>query len=351
MPKKTNITSTRRMGKIFYPSFSIYPAPRVYNRSFLRCGIYIAALVILLISQSGCLVSASKYRIKSQELDEAMARNKLLADKYESLIDERDKLEEKNALLTSALDAKEKTDKATIGDLNAENKQLREENKKLAVERDDLKVKIVNLAQEKKTEIDNLKTTYKTVVDDIKKEAEADKLQITQLENKLTVSIVDKILFESGQVELKKAGRDVLKRIGNILKKMTGQQIKIEGYTDNVPIGKDLISRYPTNWELSAARAINVAKYLQAETDIDPSLLVVCAYSQYRPIADNSTSEGKAKNRRIEIVLVPMDFEPVEQTSQEQKQPVVKSMSAEPSAGKLATPAIVVPKTSTGTGK
>lgn len=275
--------------------------------------LYVLVLIGLVLFQSGCLVSANKYRIKTEELNKAIAENNRLNAKYDTLMDEKEKLEEKNTLLTSALDAKQSTNAAAIADLTQDNKKLREENKKLSSENEDLKEKIIKIAQQKKAEIDTLKNTYKALVDDIQKEMEEGKIQINQLENRLTVAIVDKILFESGQVEVKETGRKVLKKIGDILKKVTDKQIRIEGYTDNVPIGKDLISRYPTNWELSAARAMNVAKYLQNEVGIDSSLLVVCAYSQYRPIADNNTAEGKAKNRRIEIVLVPLDFEPVEQ--------------------------------------
>ncbi|MFH1239494.1 MAG: flagellar motor protein MotB [bacterium] len=304
MSKNRKVKIRRRIENFFYPSF------------FYRTPVYLTGLIILVLFQSGCLVSAGKYRLKTEELNKAMTQNKRLTDKYEALLEEKEKLEEKNVLLTSALDARESTDKTTINDLNAENKQLREDHKKFSRENEDLKNKIVNIAHEKKTEIDNLKTTYNSLVGDMKKELDEGKIQITQLENKFTVSIVDKILFESGQVEVKEAGRAVLKRIGDILKKVADRQIRIEGYTDNVPIGRDLVSKYPTNWELSATRAINVAKYLQGETGIDPTFLSVGAYSQYRPIADNSTPEGRAKNRRIEIVLVPMDFEPVEQTQE-----------------------------------
>ncbi|HEX9023817.1 MAG TPA: OmpA family protein, partial [Geobacteraceae bacterium] len=76
--------------------------------------------------------------------------------------------------------------------------------------------------------------------------------------------------------------------------------------TDNVQISGSLSRKYPTNWELSAARAINVTRYLQQQ-GIDPALLSAVAYGEYRPVAGNDTEEGKAKNRRIEIILVPRE--------------------------------------------
>jgi chemotaxis protein MotB len=82
--------------------------------------------------------------------------------------------------------------------------------------------------------------------------------------------------------------------------------IRIEGHTDAIPISGSLAQRYPTNWELSAARAINVARYLQKEA-INPALLSAAGFGEFKPVADNATVEGRAKNRRIEIVLVPKD--------------------------------------------
>ena len=79
--------------------------------------------------------------------------------------------------------------------------------------------------------------------------------------------------------------------------------IRIEGHTDNVPIRGALTAKYATNWELSAARAINVTRFLQKQ-GLDPMLLTAAAYGEYKPVAPNDSDEGKAKNRRIEIVLV-----------------------------------------------
>jgi len=87
---------------------------------------------------------------------------------------------------------------------------------------------------------------------------------------------------------------------------VSDKNIRIEGHTDNVPITGSLAQRYPTNWELSAARAINVARYLQKQA-VDPGGLSAIAFGEFRPVADNGTPEGREKNRRIEIVLVPKE--------------------------------------------
>lgn len=119
--------------------------------------------------------------------------------------------------------------------------------------------------------------------------------------------MVEKILFDSGSAEIKKEGKKVLDRVVEILKNVKDRQINIEGHTDNVPISPRLAQKFPTNWELSTARATNVVRYLQ-EKGIDPALLSATGYAEYRPVSPNDTEEGRAKNRRIEIVLVPLEL-------------------------------------------
>jgi chemotaxis protein MotB len=118
--------------------------------------------------------------------------------------------------------------------------------------------------------------------------------------------MVDAILFDSGKAEVKPEGQAILQKIVSIVKDVKDRAIRVEGHTDNVPIIGMLAKKYPTNWELSAARAINVARTLQ-EQGIDPAQLSTAAYGEYKPVAGNDTPEGKAKNRRIEIVLVPKE--------------------------------------------
>jgi chemotaxis protein MotB len=127
------------------------------------------------------------------------------------------------------------------------------------------------------------------------------------LKGKLTVNMVDAILFDSGKAEVKTDGLAVLQKVINILKTLNDKAIRIEGHTDNVPIRGLLAARYPTNWELSAARAINVTRYLQ-EQGVDPLVLSAVAFGEYKPVAANESEEGRTRNRRIEIILVPKEI-------------------------------------------
>ena len=168
-----------------------------------------------------------------------------------------------------------------------------------------------DVTSEKKKEVAETKSTYESLIGELQGEISRGEIKITRAVDRLTVNLVDKILFDSGKVEIKGKGLEVLKRLGEILREVQEKQIRIEGHTDNVPIGPDLKEEFPTNWELSTRRAANVVRYLQEVVGIDPALLSATGYSEYRPIASNDTAEGTAENRRIEIVLLPLDVKGV----------------------------------------
>jgi chemotaxis protein MotB len=163
---------------------------------------------------------------------------------------------------------------------------------------------IALLKKSKEAEVKTVSKTYEELLAEMKGEIEHGQIAITELQGKLTVDVLDKILFDSGQADVKPEGLAVLKRVVEILMTVTDKVIRIEGHTDNIPIAGALAKRYPTNWELSAARALNVTRYLEKE-GIDPTILSAAAFGEYQPVAENDTPEGRAKNRRIAIILLP----------------------------------------------
>jgi chemotaxis protein MotB len=189
--------------------------------------------------------------------------------------------------------------------------------------RDELQVRVDNLAQEKaavagrleeqivksskakEQEIERLKATYDTLMADMKAEVEQGQVTITKLADRLSVSMVDRILFPSGEAEITADGLKVLQRVGNVLKNAEEKIIRVEGHTDNVPISGKLTDKFPTNWELSTARASNVVRFLQEKVAIDPDRLEAVGLSEFHPVASNATAEGRSRNRRIEIALLP----------------------------------------------
>jgi chemotaxis protein MotB len=134
----------------------------------------------------------------------------------------------------------------------------------------------------------------------------ADQVEIQQLENGIRVRMSSDLLYREGSIELTPAGVKALDKVAPQLANSAAQsfQIDIVGNTDNVPIGPQLTSRYPTNWELAGARAAVVLRHLQ-EQGVDPSRLEAVSNGEYHPVASNDSPGGRAKNRRTDVVLRP----------------------------------------------
>jgi chemotaxis protein MotB len=162
--------------------------------------------------------------------------------------------------------------------------------------------------ESKQLEIQNVQSTKDSLISEMQEEIQNNQIKITQLADKLQLSIVDKILFPSGEADISPEGIRVLTRIGNILRNAKDRTVRVEGHTDNIRIGGRLKTVFPTNWELSTARATNVVRFLQEKTGMDPKRLEAVGLGPYRPVASNDTHDGRAQNRRIEILLSPVDL-------------------------------------------
>jgi chemotaxis protein MotB len=182
--------------------------------------------------------------------------------------------------------------------LGRSKEQLAELNQRL--ERD-----VAKISKEKEEEIARLSRTHDEMVASLKQEVEAGEITITRIADRLSVNIVDRLLFPSGEADISDDGRKVLERVGKILAQTKDKVIRIEGHTDNVPIGVALRGRFPTNWELSTARATTVARFLHESAVIDPAVFEAVGLGEYHPVASNKTTRGRSLNRRIEIILFP----------------------------------------------
>ncbi len=172
--------------------------------------------------------------------------------------------------------------------------------------RDTLQVTEADLAKMKR-ELEESSKAHKDLVDGLKKEIDDGSIKITRLKNRLSVEIVDKILFASGSAKITPEGEGVLKKVSSVLKDVKENDIRIEGHTDNVPIGPRLMEKFPSNWELSTARATQVVRFLSHQ-EVPPENMLAAGFSKYRPVAGNDDPEGRQRNRRIEIVLFPRDI-------------------------------------------
>lgn len=128
---------------------------------------------------------------------------------------------------------------------------------------------------------------------------------ISRLQDKLRVDVADNILFQLGSAELLPGGKEVLDNLAMVLADSKDQTIQVAGHTDDLPI-KSPSFRYPTNWELSAARALSAVRYLEEVCGIPGKKLAAVAHGQYQPRVPNNSPENRAKNRRIEILLTPV---------------------------------------------
>ncbi|MDA3788113.1 MAG: OmpA family protein [Desulfobacula sp.] len=171
-----------------------------------------------------------------------------------------------------------------------------------------IKQRATQLEKEKKEALlqaQTLKKTYNELVEQLKHELDSKNATLKEFEKKLTITFVDRILFDSGMAVLNQEGKTTLGKVGQILKNSPGSRLRIIGHTDNVVIAEGFRYKFPSNWELSASRASSVARFFHENNGIDPEKMEVVGKSFYHPISDNTTPEGRSKNRRVEIVIIP----------------------------------------------
>ena len=194
------------------------------------------------------------------------------------------------------------------GSLLQEKEALLKERESYQKENDTLQTRINELSHkaEKAEQLEKATQTYQDLQMKLEKEIQEGQVQIKEMKDRLTMTMVDKIIFPSGSAVISKEGKKVLDKVVSILKDVKDKRIQIEGHTDNVKIVSELKNRFPTNWELSTARATEVVRYLQEKGGLNPNLLSATGYGEYQPVAPNDSEEGRHKNRRIEIVLLPL---------------------------------------------
>lgn len=146
--------------------------------------------------------------------------------------------------------------------------------------------------------------THRSLEDEMRAALESKDVTISQLQGKLTVSILDRVLFDSGEADLKPGGEAVLRKVAAILTQHPNLKIHVIGHTDNVPIRASARNRFASNWELSTARATAAVRFLSETAGVDPRRLGAVGYGEFRPVADNATTEGRARNRRIAITIL-----------------------------------------------
>lgn len=202
----------------------------------------------------------------------------------------------------SDLEQRLQAEKATVARLQQGGEALAAEKERLEKER-----------AAKEAEIERLTRTQQELSKSLQAEIERGDITIKQVRDRLTINMVEKVLFNSGQAQVKPAGLNILTQVSDVLKNVTDKQIRIEGHTDNVPIGVKIRDKFPTNWELSTARATNVVRFFIDRGGVGRESLEAVGFADTRPVASNDTDAGRTENRRIEIVLYPRDLSQVVQ--------------------------------------
>ena len=281
-----------------------------------------------------------------QNLDQEATQRKAAEQQAASLAQEREALAARSSELQSRLDGLEKEKgqlNSELGDVRGHITDLeqklasgsasaQEEITKLQKQASELEANTARIAKEreqlrqeqsrlaatleqerlaKEDEITRLTRTQEELSKSLQDEISKGNITIQQVRDRLTINMVDRVLFDSGQAQVKPAGVKVLQQVGDVLKTVTDKQIRIEGHTDNVPISSKLQDRFKTNWELSTARATTVVRYLIDQGGVDRQYLSAVGYADTHPIASNDSDEGRSSNRRIEIVLYPKDLKEI----------------------------------------
>ena len=205
------------------------------------------------------------------------------------------------------LDAKQKDlaacEQRAKSDLDACNSSRSETEAKLAAANQELSG-YRQTAEANQRRVEEMQRQEAQMRERLSKELTDKNVEIEQLKGQLSVRMLDKIVFRSGSADILPKGMEVLDKLAEAVKG-NNDTIRIEGHTDDTPISAALKAKYPSNWELSAARAASVARYFETKHQIDAKRLEAVGCSMYRPVAPNDTPENKQRNRRVEIVLKP----------------------------------------------
>ena len=144
-----------------------------------------------------------------------------------------------------------------------------------------------------------------SAADAVLKDIQSGKAGVEQEGEAFSVTLSDTLLFEEGKAAVTEAGAARLGRLAAALKALPGKRIRVEGHSDNAPFKKGLLGGYDGHWELSAARATAVARWLHQHGALDPALIEAAGYGEFRPVKPNATPEGRAANRRLVLVVSP----------------------------------------------
>ena len=280
------------MERASYKAGSLGAKNRPAWDSLWRMRSIVVALLLSTVALSGC---------KRKELEAALAEaNKKLEATEAELGAEKGKnktLTEQNQTLEQKITELE----AQIAKLSTDIKVLEEQNADLARKAGATQDELKTLRAEKAKRMAELQV-YKDLFGKLKALVDAGTIQVEFRKGRLVVKLASSILFDSGKTELKPEGQTALGSLAAALKSLNDREFLVAGHTDNVPIKT---AKFKNNWDLSTARAVEVVQYLITQ-GMTSSNIGAAGYGENDPVADNKDEAGKAQNRRIEVILMPL---------------------------------------------
>lgn len=249
---------------------------------------------------AGCGVPKKEHQAVLDQLDQTKIE---LADTQKAKADSEEALNADIARLSNEINALEEAKAALEGQLDEANASLSMYESETGNLQDALKATKADLDQlkQQRAQAEQRLRKYRELASKLASMVESGKLKVKVRNGKMVIELANNILFESGKTALKDDGQAALTELGAVLQTIKDRSFLVTGHTDNVPIKS---SSFKSNWELSTARAVNVVQYLQ-DGGVNPEKLAAAGYGEHDPVAPNETDDGKALNRRIEIVLMP----------------------------------------------
>jgi chemotaxis protein MotB len=253
-------------------------------------------LLILLFTITTFTSCVSSKKYKKLQADQSALQNEYnkLQEKYRQLTGTYQDLEKSSKTMA---EMNETELRSLNAELQAKIKNIQEANARL--EESNKKINELQAAIQKQKEAGS---QLLSKIKDALVGFSSEELQVTMRDGKVYVSMSEQLLFKSGSANVDPKGKQALSKVAEVLIKQNDVDIVVEGHTDNVPLKGSVIK---DNWDLSVMRATNVVKILTADYKLNPKQVVASGRGEFFPIADNSTTEGKAQNRRTEIILSP----------------------------------------------
>ena len=274
------------------------------SRPFLASSFTILVFVVALLATASACVTTGTFDKKVAELD------KLRADHDRAAADrEKDLKSQIDALTSQREDLRKKVDDMTAlaGELRSRLEKLGQNVDKLTSEKGqlaqvlaDAKARLEELRKQKAA-AEARAATFRNLVARLKSMIDAGQLKVVIRDGRMLIALPNDVLFDSGKTNIKPDGQTALAQVAKVLATIPDRNFLVAGDTDDVPIHT---ARFPSNWELSTARAVEVTKFLVAN-GMRPQVLAAAGYGEFDPVVANDSPEHRAQNRRIEIVLQP----------------------------------------------